>query len=243
MDWADAARAVKPHVVKIETPQGHGTGFLAFYNDDRRLCAIATADHVISYADEWHLPIRIKNENSNVFLDAGNRAVFRNPASDTAVLLFLKGSLQVPDTPKALLPLDELCEIGTDVGWLGFPSIAPDVNCFFSGKISASGNSNYLIDGVAINGVSGGPVFHGSEVTGIRIIGCVSAYHPNFSSGSVLPGLLRAQSVAHFHSVAHNVRTMDEAHRKRQEYERAQKMGGLFGPGTTSAFDDSVPPQ
>jgi len=35
----------------------------------------------------------------------------------------------------------------------------------------------YLVDGVAINGVSGGPVFY-TATKGIEVIGSVSAYLP-----------------------------------------------------------------
>lgn len=34
-------------VVKIETPSGHGTGFLCLYNEPRTFCGIATAYHVV----------------------------------------------------------------------------------------------------------------------------------------------------------------------------------------------------
>jgi hypothetical protein len=86
--------------------------------------------------------------------------------------------------------------------------------------------STRLIDGVAINGVSGGPVFHcpGPDPSKPQIIGCVSAYHANRAAGEALPGLLRAQDVSHFHAAAGHIRSIDEANAKKREFEaQAQK--------------------
>lgn len=70
MSWDSAIKVVGPHVVRIETQNGWGTGFLAFYNHDRAWCGIATAAHVVSHADEWQHPIRIRNAVSVRFLKA-----------------------------------------------------------------------------------------------------------------------------------------------------------------------------
>src|SRR5271168_3919251 len=104
MNWDKAIRTVSPHVVKIQTPDGYGTGFLAFYNHDRAWCGIATAAHVVSHADEWKQPIRIRNPLSNIFLTVENRVIFLDKSTDSAVVLFLKGDLQLPELPIALLP-------------------------------------------------------------------------------------------------------------------------------------------
>jgi hypothetical protein len=89
--------------------------------------------------------------------------------------------------------MDESCGRGIDIGWLGYPGIEPDTLCFFAGTVSArqTNRKAYLIDGVAINGVSGGPVFHCPTPDQVQIIGCVSAYHANRATGETLPGLLR----------------------------------------------------
>jgi hypothetical protein len=101
----------------------------------------------------------------------------------------------------------------------------PDILCFFTGAVSAGQPTRkaYLIDGVAINGVSGGPVFHCPAPDKVQIIGCVSAYHANRATGEALPGLLRAQDVSHFHGVAKHVQSIDEANIKKREFEEAQK--------------------
>jgi len=53
MDWQHIVEKVKPYVVKIETPSGHGTGFLCFRNKDSSICGIATAAHVVEHSHEW----------------------------------------------------------------------------------------------------------------------------------------------------------------------------------------------
>jgi hypothetical protein len=228
MNWELAIDEVRPHVVKIETPAGWGTGFLAFYNHDGSWCGIATAAHVVSHADDWQEPIKILNEASAPrFLKSDERVIFRDNDNDSAVVLFLKGDLQLPEIPIALSPMDHPGKvgIGVDVGWLGFPAIEPHTMCFFAGTVSAQQvyRKTYLIDGVAINGVSGGPVFHCPDLNTIRIIGCVSAYHANRATGEALPGLLRAQDVAHFRGVAEQIKSIDDANAQKREFEDEQK--------------------
>lgn len=200
MSWSLLIEAVRPHVVKISTPDGFGTGFLQFHTYDKTWCGIATAAHVVSHADEWQEPIRVYHplSSTTVLLSHDQRVVFTDHKTDSAVILFLKGDLKLPEVPVTLLPMSEPCGLGVDVGWLGFPAVEPNTLCFFSGAISARLESKraYLIDGVAINGVSGGPVFHTSHSGSPQVIGCVSAYHPNRATGEALPGLLRAQDVS-----------------------------------------------
>ncbi len=68
----------------------------------------------------------------------------------------------MPAEPLPLVPKDKFLKVGNKIGWLGFPAIQGANLCFFSGDISAWLQSQmaYLVDGVAINGVSGGPAFH-----------------------------------------------------------------------------------
>jgi len=227
MDWHVAIDSVSPHVVKIETPTGYGTGFLAFYNYNSSFCGIATAAHVVSYADQWQQLIKIRNEASEIprLLKPEERVIYLDHSTDSAVVLFLKNDLQLPEVPIAFLPMDEPCSLGSDVGWLGYPNIEPNILCFFAGTVSARQGTrkSYLIDGVAINGVSGGPVFHCPTPEKAQIIGCVSAYHPNRATGEALPGLLRAQDVSHFHGVASYIKSIDEANAKKEEFEATQK--------------------
>jgi hypothetical protein len=71
--------------------------------------------------------MRIKNDASPqpLFLNASDRVILRHSATDSAVVLFLKGDLQLPELPITLMPVGEPCAIGSDVGWLGYPAIEP----------------------------------------------------------------------------------------------------------------------
>ena len=230
MDWADAINVARPHVVKIATPTGYGTGFLSFYNHDKTWCGIATAAHVVSHAEEWQEPIRILNDNSVRFLKIEDRVIMIDRSNDSAVVLFLKNELQLPEVPITLTPMDQPCSIGADAGWLGYPVLASDTLCFFAGSVSArlANRKSYLIDGVAINGVSGGPVFHSLSDGKIEIIGCVSQYHANVATGATLPGLLYAQDVSHFHGAAETIRNIDEANAQKAEFEQKQHAAAVM---------------
>ena len=64
MNWDLVLKKTTPYILKIETPAGHGTGFLCLYNQDKSICGIATALHVVFYADDWQQPIRVRHEQS-----------------------------------------------------------------------------------------------------------------------------------------------------------------------------------
>jgi hypothetical protein len=226
MNWDAIVSRVTPVVVKIETPSGHGTGFLCFYNEARDFCGIATAYHVVRHSEQWQEPIRITHypSSTNAFLREDDRVIFPAPGKDSAVLLVRAGQLQFPEQPIPLLPTDHRLPLGMEVGWLGYPAIASATLCFFSGNVSAwqESRSAYLIDGVAINGVSGGPVLYSTPAEGAQIVGAISAYRVNRASGEALPGLSIAQDVSHFHDIISQIRSWDEANRQKQVLEQQQ---------------------
>lgn len=226
MNWDNIVKKVSPHVVKIETQSGHGSGFLFMYNDDKSWCGIATAAHVLFQAEKWKQPVQLFHSESNqtLFLREHERAITIDLETDSAVILFKKGDFPLPENLIPLLPSTTPLTIGLEVGWLGFPAIESFTLCFFSGIISARQNFQkaYLIDGVAINGVSGGPVIYSTETEGIQFIGTVNAYKANRVTGETLPGLSVAQDVSHFHDILEYVRSVDEANKKKQEFEQQQ---------------------
>lgn len=128
---------------------------------------------------------------------------------------------QFPQIIIPLLPVDKPISLGCEVGWLGFPAIEPYTMCFFTGSISAhrSDRNAYLIDGVAINGISGGPVIYSTDADGVSIVGVMTAYRANRTSGDALPGLSIAQDVSHFHDIIQQVKSMDDAKKKKEEAE------------------------
>jgi len=194
---------VTPYIVRIETQEGYGTGFLFGYNGTKEMAAIATAAHVVDRAHEWKQPIRIKHYSTGgeCFLPAEKRAILIDKEKDSASILIASNKLDLPEETLPLMDREKYRKIGTDLGWVGFPSVASNELCFFKGCVSAFAleSDTYLIDGVAINGVSGGPVFGDKGDETPQIIGTVSAYSPNLINGKTLPGLLRAQDITPFH--------------------------------------------
>jgi hypothetical protein len=224
MDWNQAVLKLTPYIVKIHTPTGTGTGFLCMYNDSKTLCGIATAAHVVNDTDEWQQPMRIVHQASGqtIFLQEKDRFILSQDETDSSIILFSKEKLKLPEDVIKLLPLTSPLKIGNEVAWLGYPAIDSQTLCFFSGNISAVKSNGYLIDGVAIHGVSGGPVMYVSETDGVQIVGIVSAYRANRSSGETLPGLLSVQDVSHFHKTIEAFRSIDEANRKKAEAENIE---------------------
>lgn len=226
MNWNEIVDRVTPSIVKIETPRGHGTGFLCFYNETRTFCFIATALHVVEHAERWLEPIRLQHfpSGGTTLLQESERVIFTDEAKDSAVILMPVGKLDLPEQPITLRPTDNRLPIGVEVGWPGYPGIQRDTLCFFSGSVSAwqDYRNAYLIDGVAINGISGGPVLYGTTVDGIQIVGAVSAYMPNRLTTGTLPGLSIAQDVSHFHDIISQAKSIDEANRAKKALNEQQ---------------------
>jgi hypothetical protein len=212
--WSDAVAALRPYVFRISTPRGFGTGFLLSRHQNQRLCAIATAAHVIDHAHYWEEPIRLEHAESgrNVLVRTPERVIFLDEAHDTAALLIEAGDLDLPKTSLPLGPKGHHYRVGNDVGWVGFPAVASTTLCFFQGRVSAwlKIEQSYLIDGVAINGVSGGPAFHLAEDLPL-MVGVVSAYMPNRATGETLPGVAVVRDVTQFHNLTPTFASLDEA--------------------------------
>jgi hypothetical protein len=227
MDWQNIVSKVSPYIVKIETPTGSGTGFLCFYNMDKSFCGIATAKHVVDDTDRWQQPLRIHSHNfsKTKLLKEESRIILTDENTDSAVILFNPSDFDFPEELVPLRPKEQLISIGNEVGWLGYPGLYEWTLCFFSGCVSASRTNSYLIDGVAINGVSGGPVLYSSNAEGVQFVGVISAYRANRQTGDTLPGLLIAQDVSHFHSVIQMFRNLDDARKKKGEEAAKRKQG------------------
>src|SRR5262245_3376503 len=122
-NWNAIVEKVSPYVVKIETPTGHGTGFVCLYNEDKTFCGIATARHVVNYADTWQQPLRIHTHDFSqvAFLKETDRVIYLDTKTDSAVVLLYSSQLDLPKTLVPLLPSTTPLAIGAEVGWLGFP--------------------------------------------------------------------------------------------------------------------------
>ncbi len=248
MSWSGSYKAVLPYLIAVETPDGSGSGFFFAYNFDKTLAAFATAAHVVEHSYTWKLPIKLRQYGTGkeIFLRDHERLVLLDTRHDSAAILISADLFDLPDVTLPMMAHDKYHPIGLEVGWVGYPGIASPHLCFFSGRISAFVNSNdsYLIDGVAINGVSGGPVFAYATDKPPVILGTVSAYLPNRVRGDALPGLVSAQDVTTFHEVIATMTTLDEGRRRQKEAEQQaaqEKLAASEQPGDRQA--DAPPGQ
>ena len=228
MSWADLFKKIRPYIMYIETPRVSGTAFLFTYNKGKTVAGFATAAHVVSHADDWKEPIKLIHYETKreFFLTDDDRVIFIDLARDSAVILTKNDDLGTPQETLPLIDPDKFLSIGVEVGWVGFPSIASPNLCIFTGRISShiKDFDSYLIDGVAINGVSGGPVFYSPQKTSmLKIIGTVSLYMPNRIYGDTLPGLLRVQDVTTFHNTINAITSWDEAREKQAEQVKEER--------------------
>lgn len=200
--WHSLIPRVTPYIVRIDTPNGgRGTGFVGAC--DNLLTLIFTAAHVIEDAARRNETVTIFHHDSgkstDVHIDGGRVVVHIETQADMAVLVVgntMLSPLGLPKAQPALMEENYRMKIGAEVGWLGFPSIAPPENlCFFHGYVSSwlVKERVYLTDGVGIHGVSGGPAFFVPTTEQLpRIAGVVTNYIPNMvtSSGEekALPG-------------------------------------------------------
>lgn len=221
--WYEQVGQIAPSILRIETQDGSGTGFFCGRNATRVLTAVATAYHVVEQADYWQLPIRIHNLNevTSILLLEEDRVILPDRKSDSAIIAIFNpqkvAELKLPEEAIPFISTGKRKKVGVELGWLGYPGLTPNTLCFFTGKVSAwvQRSAIYYIDGVAINGVSGGPVFDKDPV---EIVGTVSAYLPNRQIGG--PGLSIAQDVAHFQKFVTRMKDRDEAERKKKEQQQ-----------------------
>jgi hypothetical protein len=231
VSWHAAFKAVEPYIVKIQTPAGAGSGFFFAYNEDKSLVGVATALHVLDEANEWRQPLKVIHVQTSreLFLSHGERGILVDYRRDSAAILIptkavTDAGLPVPTTMLKLLPSTQFTRTGVALAWAGYPAIAPSTLCLFQGGVSAFNrdNDSYYIDGIAINGVSGGPVFDDDDNTA-QIVGIVSAYHYNRQGGGNLPGLLMAYDATHLNATVEKLKSLDEARKKASEITKAQK--------------------
>ena len=219
LSWHDAIQQLEPHIFKISTPNAVGSGWLLTITESTGIAAIATAAHVVEYAYSWDLPIRIYHEETgeSVLLHNVERAVFLEAELGTAVIVFKYGSLKLPKKTVSLMREDNYVLPGVEIGWLGYPAIPRVGRSFFSGRVSSYDKTNkrYFIDGVAINGISGGPAFRlYDDNDDIRFIGVVSAYISNRATGESLPGVAVVQDVTQLYDVTKRIKSFEVAKKK-----------------------------
>ncbi len=215
MEMYEAIDMIRPHVFTISTPNGSGTGWLVSLSKNTALCAVATAAHGVDYSHYWELPIRqvYIDSGKNILLRAQDRAVQLKGGLDTTAIVFNRNELVLPEETLNLIEPGYYMKQGVEIGWLGFPAIYKAGLCFFSGRVSnyVEEDNRYFVDGVAINGVSGGPAFR-CITDSPELVGVVSAYVANRATGETLPGVaVVVQDVIQFHGIAERFKNLDDA--------------------------------
>lgn len=208
-NWSKILQKVRDHVLIIESPRVQGTGFVIHPLAEDKV-TVATARHVVDQAFDWREPLKIirvpsetepATETQELFLDVNSRRINRQPRLDLALIHFTVGdqdkSFELPQSTLKMMPLDEILPEGTQIGWCGYPALAPLTLCFFCGHISAwlEEDLAYLVDGVAISGVSGGPAFVPNDEGEPVIIGLVTAYRRNLDVEPPLPGVSLVRAI------------------------------------------------
>ncbi len=229
--WFKPLKSIIPYIFRISTPYGSGTGFQILYSQAEGFCGIATAYHIIKRAYEWEENIKITHHSSNktIVLRKGDRAIFLYPEKDLAFILFRKNELPIETSEPTLIDSSKAARQGVEIAWCGFPAIAPPAElCLFVGHVSCflQKQDSYLVDGVAINGVSGGPAFYiGTETGDSKICGVITAYMPNRATGEILPGLCIVRPVEPYQDTFKNIRSFLDAQQKAKEQQKeAQKI-------------------
>lgn len=166
----------------------------------------------MEHAKTWKQPIQLQHAESDdkIFLKDGQRALLLHRRRDVATIVVSEDLVRFADEIPETIEVGKRKKEGVELGWLGYPNVAPASLCFFSGRTSSylEEEQAYLIDGVAINGVSGGPVFDRYQ----ELIGLVTAYIPNMAhTAQALPGLCLAYDIESLRKVVEEFRTMDEA--------------------------------
>ena len=195
MNWPSIIPKVEPLVFRVHAGEFMGTAFAVGVSDSDggRHTMLATALHVVQSVLGNDRPIDLLR-GDGVWLSTLSEGpiVIRPVGPPEFDIALIQVSTKEPLLTRSQLlpmPLETMLPRGADVGWLGYPGLAFPELCFFRGVVSGYRERPplYLLDGVAINGVSGGPAFDRDGL----LIGIVSAYLPNqITHSTTLPGLM-----------------------------------------------------
>lgn len=199
-DWPSIVSKIQPLCFQIHAGGSLGTGFAIGVSGNDGGChtMLATALHVVADVLGNDQPIEIIRSDGSVMskFAAGPLRIFpiSPPECDCALIEVPTKEPLIQPEQLCAMPLETMLNRGTEIGWLGYPGFVFPELCFFHGFISGHLEQPpvYLIDGVAINGVSGGPAFDESGL----LCGMVSAYLPNqVDHSTTLPGVMIATSM------------------------------------------------
>jgi hypothetical protein len=193
MPWHEAAEKVGKATYRLYTGTSMGTGFLISVGKTPQsfMAILVTAWHVVQDAvDGTALRICDSNGNEVTRSSGTNMEVLQIGERLDSAIIIIESDREVfsQNLLLPILPKEVQLKTGAEVSWMGYPGIVEPELCYFHGYISGmlTDPPVYLVDGVAINGVSGGPVFDDR----CHIVGFVSAYLPNqLDDTTTLPGV------------------------------------------------------
>lgn len=215
LSWETIAQRAEKIAFLIEIGTTTGTCFAVLIsptkNKRKKVYTFATAWHVIEKLARTNKPIKLvtadKNKAYEIMPDS--YTIFREGPKEFDTGIIEVTSERVLVSENDLLPMldfEERLPRGAEIGAVGFPGLADEEFCFFRGVISGYSKrpQAYLVDGVVLNGVSGGPAVDQKA----RIIGLVSSYLPNrIDRHTTLPGLTTLIPISSIESlIAHKGR-------------------------------------
>ena len=195
LSWPDVITRIEPLIYRVHAADSMGTAFVIgrSRSDGGRHTMLVTALHVVEDVLGNELPLDLVNRDgvqiSTLTADAVRLYPVGPPECDTALIEIPTREPLLPEDALLPMPFETMLPRGAELGWLGFPGLVRPELCFFRGVVSGFQEEPplYLVDGVAINGVSGGPAFDQSGL----VVGFISAYVPNqVATGRTLPGLM-----------------------------------------------------
>lgn len=204
LEWHQAVEIMKKNLVRIESEGSVGSGVRfkvpSKVSGEYNHC-ILTANHVINDSYDKKSEIKFSHENSrSTTWSIPIWRIVRNQPHDHALVLFNCKDEMPTLVDYDVLSADSHFKAGVEIGWLGYPSICgrSDVACFSHGHISAYLESEeaYLVDGVSIHGMSGGPAFVCENNGSVVLAGVVTNYFANKRpTGEVLPGMAMFRTI------------------------------------------------
>jgi hypothetical protein len=194
--WEETISKIEPLVYQVRAGDALGTAFVIGMSGPRdggRHLSLVTAWHVVKDVVTTDASLDLIDFKGTAISTLSNGPMTICPIGpaecDSALMIVpTREPLLNPDALFPM-PLRTMLARGAELGWLGFPGLVYPELCFFKGVVSGHREdpSIYLVDGVAINGVSGGPAFDRNGL----MVGLVSSYVPNRrGDGATLPGLL-----------------------------------------------------
>ena len=201
--WVTAVERVSKPVFRLEADPHCGSSVAISCAQSPKLpgyaLMLATANHVVKDRNPQSILRLTSADGSIVLTSEENRIVVVPPSlPEYDIALVIVRSSRPVIQPTDLLPLLDqqfYPPRGAELGWLGFPIITWPELCFFRGSLSGYVHDppGYLIDGVSIHGVSGGPAFNMDG----DIFAVVQSCLPNSTKQPLtLPGLMGAVPVA-----------------------------------------------